>query len=194
MANKKKKLEATKSLGGTRHRADLGKPEKWALDDVAQFGQTLLQFEKELEELREHREAQKQMLREIQSNMLKGVPRLRMLRDECPDMVGSLAGTRKEEISRFNKAKTDKEFAKMLKSRTLGPEHLETQTQLRRSIRVRFFFKFCWFFMYHTFQTIRDRIQRLEENLKASKKKLNERKSGRPSLKYVSPCSTSFYA
>ena len=63
----------TKSLGGSRHRADLGKPEKWALDDITQFGQTLLQFGKELEELREHREAQKQMLREIQSNMLKGV-------------------------------------------------------------------------------------------------------------------------
>lgn len=43
------------------------------MDDVAQFGQTLLQFEKDLEELREHREAQKQTLREIQSNMLKGV-------------------------------------------------------------------------------------------------------------------------
>lgn len=43
------------------------------MDDVAQFGQTLLQFEKELEELRERREEQKQMLREIKSNMLRGV-------------------------------------------------------------------------------------------------------------------------
>lgn len=47
-----------------------------------------------------------------------------------------LAGTRKEEIARFNKARTDDGFAKMLKARTLGPEHLETQTQLRRDIRV----------------------------------------------------------
>jgi nucleoporin NUP159 len=37
---------------------------------------------------------------------------------------------------RFNKAKTDTDFARMLKARTLGPEHLETQTQLRRNIRV----------------------------------------------------------
>ncbi len=47
-----------------------------------------------------------------------------------------VAGTRREEIARFNKAKDDKEFAKMLKARTLGPEHSETQTQLRKSIRV----------------------------------------------------------
>lgn len=69
---------------------------------------------------------------------------MRILRAECPDSW-VVAGTRKEEISRFNKAKTDKEFAKMLKSRTLGPEHLETQTQLRRSIRVRYFLLFARF-------------------------------------------------
>jgi nucleoporin NUP159 len=45
-------------------------------------------------------------------------------------------GTKKEEVARFNKAKTDPEFAKMLKVRTLGPEYLETQSQLRRDIRV----------------------------------------------------------
>jgi hypothetical protein len=38
---------------------------------------------------------------------------------------------------RFDKAKNDKEFAKMLKSRSLGPEHSETQMHLRKSIRVR---------------------------------------------------------
>jgi hypothetical protein len=51
--------------------------------------------------------------------------------------VVSEALTRKEEILRFNRAQTDTEFAKMLKSRTLGPEHLETQSQLRRDIKVR---------------------------------------------------------
>lgn len=43
---------------------------------------------------------------------------------------------RKEEIERFSKASNDAEFAKMMKSRTLDPEHLEIQTQLRRGIRV----------------------------------------------------------
>ena len=42
----------------------------------------------------------------------------------------------KEEIARFNKARTDTEFAKLLKVRTLGPEYLEIQSQLRRDIRV----------------------------------------------------------
>ena len=47
-----------------------------------------------------------------------------------------VARARSEEIARFNKAKTDEEFAKMLKSRTLGPEHSETQAQLRKATRV----------------------------------------------------------
>lgn len=56
------------------------------------------------------------------------------------------AKTRKEEIGRFNRAKDDKEFAKMLKARSLGPEHLEAQAQLRRAIRVcPPFFSICSF-------------------------------------------------
>ena len=51
-------------------------------------------------------------------------------------MHTSSAGTKKEEIARFDKARNDPEFAKMLQVRTLGPEHLETQNQLRRDIRV----------------------------------------------------------
>ena len=51
-------------------------------------------------------------------------------------MFISQAKTRKEEIGRFNRAKDDKEFAKVLRARSLGPEHLETQAQLRRAIRV----------------------------------------------------------
>ena len=42
--------------------------------------------------------------------------------------------TKKEEIARFNKARTDTGFAKLLKVRTLGPEDLEIQSQLRRDI------------------------------------------------------------
>ena len=46
----------------------------------------------------------------------------------------TIALTKKEEIARFNKARTDTEFAKLLKVRTLGPEYLEIQSQLRRDI------------------------------------------------------------
>ncbi|KIL59565.1 hypothetical protein M378DRAFT_169073 [Amanita muscaria Koide BX008] len=143
----KKRQELEKSRGGSRRKADLGDASKWGLVDVAQFGQSMKQFGPELLELLELRVELKQKIRQIETKMLK-------------------AGTRKEEIARFTKAQNDKEFAKMLKTRTLGPEHLETQTQLRRSMRI-----------------IRDRVQKLEEHLQASKKKLAEANSGKPSFK-----------
>jgi len=74
--------------------------------------------------------------------------------------------TRKEEIVRFNKAKTDAEYAKMLKIRTLAPEYSETQSQLRKNIRA-----------------IRDRVQKLEDHLQSSKKRINELRTGRPSIR-----------
>ncbi|GLB40668.1 putative nuclear pore complex [Lyophyllum shimeji] len=143
----KKHLEQLRARVGGRQRQDLFDAKKWSPATAAQFGAVMVQFEKDLDELKDVRDGQREILREIQASMLK-------------------AGTRKEEISRFNKAKSDKEFAKMLKSRTLGPEHLETQTQLRRNIR-----------------TMRDRIQKLEDHLKASKKKLTQVKTGQPGLR-----------
>jgi hypothetical protein len=47
-----------------------------------------------------------------------------------------LAKTRKEEIARFDKARSDVEFGNMLKMRMLSPEQTELQTQLRRGIQV----------------------------------------------------------
>ena len=54
--------------------------------------------------------------------------------DAC--VLFHLAKTRKEEITRFDKARSDVEFGKMLKSRFLSPEQTELQTQLRRNVRV----------------------------------------------------------
>lgn len=68
----KKRMELTKSLGGSRRKVDLGDIKKWALADVVQFGQVLPQYEKDLEELKELQNKQRHSLREIQSNMLKG--------------------------------------------------------------------------------------------------------------------------
>ncbi|KAH9072070.1 hypothetical protein EDB83DRAFT_193120 [Lactarius deliciosus] len=76
------------------------------------------------------------------------------------------AKTREEEITRFDKAQSDVKFGKMLKSRFLSPEQTELQTQLRRNI-----------------QSIQDRVTKMEDYLQASKKKLNEFKTGRPSVK-----------
>ncbi|KAG5646794.1 hypothetical protein DXG03_002171 [Asterophora parasitica] len=144
---RKKQLEIVKTRAGGRQRADLFDIKKWSPARAVMYGEVLVQFEKDLDELRDLRETQRQTIREFQSSMLK-------------------ANTRKEEISRFNKAKNDKEFARMLKARTLGPEHLETQTQLRRNIRA-----------------MRDRIQKLEDHLKGSKKKLAQVKTGQPGLR-----------
>lgn len=49
-----------------------------------------------------------------------------------------VAKTRKEEIVRLEKANSDADFTRMLKTRSLNPEHMERQTQLRREIRVRY--------------------------------------------------------
>ncbi|KXN91659.1 hypothetical protein AN958_12511 [Leucoagaricus sp. SymC.cos] len=139
--------QLTESLGGSRVKSDLGVLEKWKVGDSVTFGQTLLQFEHDLVEMNNIREVFKQTLQELNSSMLK-------------------ANARREEIARFNKAKTDKDFAKMLSTRALGPEHLESQQHLRRSIR-----------------TMRDRVHKLESHLQQSKKKLSQVASGRPSIR-----------
>ncbi|KAI0315558.1 hypothetical protein OF83DRAFT_1173706 [Amylostereum chailletii] len=76
------------------------------------------------------------------------------------------AKTRREEIVRFNKAKSDAEFSKMLQSRFLSPEHVELQTQLRRNIRA-----------------ASDRISQMEEHLQAAKKMLDQVRTGKARVK-----------
>ena len=97
-------------------------------------------------------------------------------------------GTRKEEIERFSKASKDTDFAKMLKARMLSPDHLETQSQLRREIRVGTFVMYSGDAVLTSArtQTIRNRLQQLEDYIQASKKKLNSVKKGKPSIKYAS--------
>ncbi|KAF7299427.1 hypothetical protein MIND_00892500 [Mycena indigotica] len=54
----------------------------------------------------------------------------------------------------------------MLKARSLGPEHLETQTHLRRTVRA-----------------VQDRVQKLESHLHEHKKRLSRADSGKPGLR-----------
>ncbi|KAF7327488.1 hypothetical protein MKEN_00327400 [Mycena kentingensis (nom. inval.)] len=142
-----KRSQLSKSAGGSRRPSDLGERSKWSLADAVLFGQTMRLYEQDLEDLKETRTHFDKQIRELESNLLK-------------------AGTRREEIGRFLKAQNDADFAKMVKVRTLGPEHLETQTQLRRSIR-----------------TIQDRVQKLESHLQESKKRLNRASAGNPGLR-----------
>ncbi|KIJ66805.1 hypothetical protein HYDPIDRAFT_186428 [Hydnomerulius pinastri MD-312] len=142
-----KSADIKKTSGVTHTKADLGDVRKWLFGDIKEYGRILADVQVDVTELKLQRITLRKSLREIDSNMLK-------------------AETRKEEIKRFNKAKTDAEFAKMLKVRTLGPEYLETQQQLRRDIRA-----------------MRDRVQKLEDHLQASKKKISELRTGKPSLR-----------
>ena len=97
-----------------------------------------------------------------------------------------IAGTRREEIARFSRAKTDQEFTKILKARTLGPEHSETQMKLRRYIRVRLQNYGMFTVDLHLWlQLVNDRVQKLETGLQEKKKRLAESISGKPSFKYV---------
>jgi len=70
----------------------------------------------------------------------------------------------------------------MLRTRNLGPEHLEKQTRLRKQVRVRVY-ESCQFTPPHTPQNIRDRVEKLESHLQAAKKKLEREKSGKVGFK-----------
>ena len=70
----------------------------------------------------------------------------------------------------------------MLKTRTLGPEHLETQTNLRRNLRV-CIGRINSYIVLMLWQIVRDRVQALEDNLNALKKKLSQQKSGKVSIR-----------
>jgi nucleoporin NUP159 len=66
-------VELGKSAGGSRRAVDLGDRSKWALGDVVQFGQTVRMFEQDLAQLKEERAQREKLLRELQSNLLKGM-------------------------------------------------------------------------------------------------------------------------
>ncbi|KAL4081178.1 hypothetical protein J3A83DRAFT_4367612 [Scleroderma citrinum] len=136
-----------KTPGATHTKVDLADSLKWLFGDMKEYGRVMLTLQEDFRELKQQRVTLRKALRELDSNMLKAL-------------------TKKEEIVRFNKARTDAEFAKMLKVRTLGPEYLEIQSQLRRDIRA-----------------VRDRVQKLEDNLQASKRRLQEFKTGKPSFR-----------
>ncbi|KAH9038586.1 hypothetical protein EDB84DRAFT_1437153, partial [Lactarius hengduanensis] len=115
--------------------------------DVDGLARTIRESEREIEQLELARGEDRATIRELEIGAFK-------------------AKTRREEITRFDKAQSDVEFGKMLKSRFLSPEQTELQTQLRRNIR-----------------SIQDRVTKLEDHLQASKKKVSEFKTGRPSIK-----------
>lgn len=127
--------ELGKTSSGLKATRDLTDKSKWVLGDLPQFKHIMKEVEGEVQKWQESKTALVSYLRELESDMLKGV----CARGRSSDDINtSSASTRVEEIDRFSHATTDADFAQMLKSRLLNPEHLETRTQLRRDIRVRF--------------------------------------------------------
>lgn len=144
----KKRDEFGKPASMVHRTSDLQSPEKWGgLDEVVAYGKLLRTVEADIIQLKVLVAEEQQSLPDLQTSMLK-------------------AGTRREEISRLDQAKNDADFSQMLKSRTLGPEHHETQMQLRKAIR-----------------DIRDRVTKLEQHLEASKVKLTRSTQGKPVFK-----------
>ncbi|KAF7424308.1 hypothetical protein PC9H_009615 [Pleurotus ostreatus] len=144
----KKRDEFGKPASMVHRTSDLQSPEKWGgLDEVVAYGKLLRTVEADIQQLKVLVAEEQQSLPDLQTSMLK-------------------AGTRREEISRLDQAKNDADFSQMLKSRTLGPEHHETQMQLRKAIR-----------------DIRDRVTKLEQHLEASKVKLSRSTQGKPAFK-----------
>ncbi|KAH9931960.1 uncharacterized protein B0H18DRAFT_988905 [Fomitopsis serialis] len=127
--------------------ANLDEANNWRISDLPRLEQLMFIAEKDLAHVQDQLQSYISAIRDMESQLLK-------------------ASTRKEEVIRFDKVSKDPEFARMLKVRTLGPEHLEAQSQLRREIRA-----------------VRERLQQLEGHMQEAKKKLAYMKSGKAALR-----------
>lgn len=129
------RVRVGRSTGITHSKADFGDKTKWALGDIDAFTRLLKSIETDILAWYDFKAEIIPTMREVESNLLKGLC-LPFLMKPLAEERRLIAETRKEEIVRFSKAKADPEFSKMLKARTLGPDATETQSQLRKQIRV----------------------------------------------------------
>lgn len=95
----------------------------------------------------------------------------------------ALAETNKQGIERFLRAKEDKNFAKLLKVRELGPEHIENRTKLRQSIQVHIYSVDSSFVLIHVRQIVQDRVRQLGDQVATMKRRVERAKSGESSMK-----------
>lgn len=68
----RQKVELGRPAGGSRDAAHLSDSGKWSLGDLAQFGQTMRQVQKDVSDLKEKRAVFEADLRRIESDLLKG--------------------------------------------------------------------------------------------------------------------------
>lgn len=154
--------------------------QKWSLQDVPVYGKAMKSLHADIAALKESWRPFHQALGEIEGDMLRGM--LSRLIFERLVFTIRTASTRREEIARFSKAINNHDFARMLRTRNLGPEHLEKQTRLRKQVRVRACAS-CRLKPSYGPQNIRDRVEKLEGHLQIAKKKLEREKSGKVGFK-----------
>lgn len=68
----RQRAELGKSAGGSHSTADLAVATIWGLSDIVLYGQTMKQIMKDIDELKEQRSSQANLLQELESSMLKG--------------------------------------------------------------------------------------------------------------------------
>ena len=69
----KRREELRKIGGGSKRKGDLGDGSKWGLCDAPQMGATILQYEKDVRDLKEATQKQKQSIGELNKSMIKGM-------------------------------------------------------------------------------------------------------------------------
>ena len=123
---------------------------QWSLGDLDLMKKLSIELEADTIEIKDSSLLQKRKVVELQSLLLK-------------------SETKKDEISRFIRARKDPEFARIVKVRQLGPEHIENQQKLRKSM-----------------QSINDGLMKVEDQLNSLKAKVISSKSGKGSFKVPS--------
>lgn len=118
-------------------------PGKYSFGDLDPFKSLIAKLHEKVRLLLEEGKVDKLLLAELQNLAL-------------------ISETKREELSRWVKAKDDPDFAKILKSRSLGPEHTENQLRLRKLLQI-----------------TSTRLQQCEDIMQALQKKLNQEKTGK---------------
>lgn len=151
----------------------------WTFGDLPTMGDTIRSGEGDLLELVDAMFTVQKGLADLQRLVLKSEPPFLSL-----GPFNTLAAEMKrEEVDRSLRAKNDKKFAEMIKVRTLGPEHTENQSKLRKNIQASRSVNCVLSINFG--QTQRDRVIQLEEHVQQLKKKVDQAKTGKKPLQSV---------
>ena len=126
----------------TKHTADLDSP-TWTMGDLSSLTPVAQQLSADIAKVDRAFAENQQRVAGLQSVQLK-------------------AEIKRDETTRFLRARKDPSFAKLVRVRHLGPEHVENQQRLRRSTHL-----------------VRERMQELDEHLQTIKTAIANDKAGR---------------